>query len=71
MCCAAAAVLIRTSDVVWQKRLGWLCVMLVSCLVALRGLDGLLYPCALLSAAALIAQAPARQKFRRHVEGTI
>ncbi|MCA8881666.1 MAG: APC family permease [Rhodobacteraceae bacterium] len=68
---AAAAVLIRTSDVVWQKRLGWLCVMLVSCLVALRGLDGLLYPCALLSAAALIAQAPARQKFRRHVEGTI
>lgn len=63
---AAAAVLIRTSRVAWQTGLGWFCIAIVAAVAFLRGFEGALYPTALVTAAALIAYNPARQRFRRH-----
>ena len=63
---AAAAVLIRTSATAWQRWLGWFCIAIVAGLALLRGFEGALYPTVLVTAAALIAYTPARQRFRRH-----
>lgn len=63
---AAAAVLIRTSRIGWQSALGWLCIVIVAGVALLRGFEGALYPTVLVTAAALIAYNPARQRFRRH-----
>lgn len=67
---AAAAVLIRTSPAAWQRRLGWLCIAVVGSIAAIRGLEGAFYPAVLVTAAALIAYTPARQRFRRQEEET-
>ncbi len=63
---AAAAVLIRTSRIAWQSGLGWFCIAIVAGVACLRGFEGALYPTVLVTAAALIAYTPARQRFRRH-----
>ena len=51
----AAAVLVRLATRGWQSLLGWACLLLVAGLVAARGLEGMVYPLALLGAAALAA----------------